>query len=128
MNGSWYSLTNLEIDSQKNILAKASVPADSPWFSGHFPGEPILPGIAELSIIFDLIKNKFKDNSKNLKIISLKKVRFKFLVKPEEMLNIFITSMENISDTYTFKILKEDNIACMGIITVEDTENHCNNK
>ena len=72
MNEPWYSLLNIEV-SENSISAKVVVSADSPWFSGHFPGE-LTPGIAELSMIFDIIKNKlFKQNSKKLKILSLKK-------------------------------------------------------
>ena len=71
MNNTWYSLSNIEAASQNIISAKATVPVESPWFSGHFPGEPILPGIAELSMIFDVIKKKFTENYKNFKIVSL---------------------------------------------------------
>jgi 3-hydroxyacyl-[acyl-carrier-protein] dehydratase len=120
MNESWYSLTNIDV-SQNSISAKAAVTADSPWFSGHFPGEPILPGIAELSIIFDIIKNEFYKNTKKLKILSLKKIRFKFLVKPEEILDIIVTLTENMTNTYSFKITLGNNIACSGIITVKET-------
>lgn len=31
--------------------AKISVPADGPFFEGHFPGRPILPGIVELALV-----------------------------------------------------------------------------
>ncbi len=120
MDNPWYSLLSFDSVPQK-ITAKAAVPKESPWFSGHFPGEPILPGIAELSMVFDLIKKKFSENAKNIIIISLKKIRFKLIVKPEEILDIIITSMENLTNTYSFKISSGDNITCSGIITVTET-------
>ena len=121
MSEPWYSLSDIESVSQSSISAKAVAHSDSPWFSGHFPGEPILPGIAELSIIYDLVKNKFAENTKNFRIISFKKIRFKFIVKPEEILDILISSVENSDNTYNFKLLKDENIACTGIITIEKT-------
>ena len=31
--------------------ASASITADSPFFSGHFPGRPVLPGLALLAML-----------------------------------------------------------------------------
>jgi len=103
------------------VTANAIVPAESSWFSGHFPGEPILPGIAQLSMIFDLINQCYYNNTKQLKISSLKKVRFKFLVKPEDLLEIKLHSADKPENTFSFKITKGDETACSGFITVENT-------
>jgi 3-hydroxyacyl-[acyl-carrier-protein] dehydratase len=35
----------LEIDDGKRILAERALRADEPHFAGHFPGEPIMPGV-----------------------------------------------------------------------------------
>jgi 3-hydroxymyristoyl/3-hydroxydecanoyl-(acyl carrier protein) dehydratase/predicted hotdog family 3-hydroxylacyl-ACP dehydratase len=32
-------------------VAEVEVPADSPFFAGHFPGHPVLPGIAHLALL-----------------------------------------------------------------------------
>lgn len=31
------------------------IPDDGPWFEGHFPGRPILPGIAALALVVDAL-------------------------------------------------------------------------
>ena len=121
MNKPWYSLSNVSVSDDKKVTANVIVPAESSWFSGHFPGEPILPGIAQLSMIFDLINQCYYNNTKQLKISSLKKVRFKFLVKPEDLLEIKLHSADKPENTFSFKITKGDETACSGFITVENT-------
>lgn len=31
------------------------IPGDGPWFEGHFPGRPILPGVAALALVVDAL-------------------------------------------------------------------------
>lgn len=119
MNKPWYLLSNINISIDKKVTANAIAPAESNWFSGHFPGEPILPGIAQLSMIFDLINQCYYNNTKQLKINSFKKVRFKYLVKPGESLNIKINPTEKPENSFSFKIFKGEETACSGFITLE---------
>ena len=121
MNESWYSLSNLQGNPDNIISANAFFPADSPWFSGHFPGDPIVPGVAQLSIIFDVIK-KCYDKEKNATIVSIKKTRFKYLVKPEELINILITPDKKSANTYSFQITAGDKTTCSGIITLKEID------
>ena len=51
----WYewSFDNQEADGE--VKAHIRVPADSPWFDGHFPDAPVLPGVAQLGMVHDLL-------------------------------------------------------------------------
>jgi len=122
MSELWYSLSNLKCNSSNIISANALVTADSPWFSGHFPGEPILPGVAELSIVFDIIKNHEKKSGKNIKISSIKRVKFRLPVKPDESLDITVATDKNKANSYSFELMIKGKIACSGNMKVEYIE------
>ena len=112
---SWYSLTNIKKSSSNKILADAIASSKSPWFSGHFPGEPILPGIAQLGMVFDAIKQAC---GKNLKIFGIKRVKFKQIIKPGNKIQIIASKKNDDNSLYTFQVMVDSQIACNGIMTV----------
>lgn len=81
----WYIINNIRQTEDQVLRGEAVVHADSPWFSGHFPQEPILPGIAQLHLVFVVINEL---NHGKLSILGLKKIRFRQVVRPEEVLHI----------------------------------------
>ncbi len=113
---SWYSLTNIKRSSSNEIIADAIASGKSPWFSGHFPGEPILPGVALLGMVFDAIKQAC---GKNLKISGVKRVKFKQIIKPSDKIQIIAREKNNDNSLYTFQVIVDSQIACNGIMTVE---------
>jgi 3-hydroxyacyl-[acyl-carrier-protein] dehydratase len=113
---SWYSLSNIKRSSSNEILADAMASDKSPWFSGHFPGEPILPGVAMLGMVFDAIK---QECGKNIKISGVKRVKFKHIIKPGDKIQIIAREKNDDNSLYTFQIMVDSQIACNGIMTVE---------
>lgn len=116
----WYSLVKVERLSSREIIMYTKVLPDSPWFSGHFPGDPILPGIAQVEMALDGIKQLRK---KNLKISGLRKVRFKQFIRPNDKIKIKIALREGDALSYSFRIMVDEEMACNGILTVEESKN-----
>ncbi len=115
----WYSLSNIKRSSSNEILADAIVSGKSPWFSGHFPGEPILPGVAQLGMVFDTIKQAC---GKNLKISGVKRVKFKQVIRPDDKIQIIASKKNDDNNLYMFQIMVASQIACNGIMTVEKND------
>ncbi len=113
----WHSLTNLN-HSSAEISADVHVTPDSPWFSGHFPGEPILPGIAQIAMVFDAIA---QCSGNNLKISNIKKIRFKQIIRPDDNLKIVAVPAKGNDLSYSFRIMVNGEIACTGSMSVDSS-------
>ena len=114
----WYYLTNINL-IDKEISADIKVTPDSPWFSGHFPGDPILPGIAQLAMVFDVIKEWTHDD---LKITFVRRVRFKQTVKPGDQLKLTILPSSENPSYYSFRIILDNDVVCIGAMLLTNNK------
>jgi 3-hydroxyacyl-[acyl-carrier-protein] dehydratase len=115
----WYLLTHLNHSSSNEIFADAEVMLDSPWFSGHFPGDPILPGIAQLAMVFDVI-NQLSDQ--NLKVSGIREVRFKKIIRPNDNLKIIATTHKGKVTSFSFRVIVKGEVACSGIMIMKKVD------
>ena len=112
----WYIVKDLTRSDKNEIEADIHVPSDSPWFHGHFPGEPILPGVAQIGMVFDAIR---KAHNQDLKVSSVRRVRFKQIIRPDDQLKVIATPLKQNDGSYSFRILVKDETVCSGVMTVE---------
>jgi 3-hydroxymyristoyl/3-hydroxydecanoyl-(acyl carrier protein) dehydratase len=115
----WYNLKKITRSAENEISADIQVPPDSPWFDGHFPTEPILPGVAQIGLVLDVIS---KAHNQDLKASSVRRVRFKRIVRPDDKLKIIAAPLKQEIDSYSFRILIQDETICSGVLTVGERE------
>jgi 3-hydroxymyristoyl/3-hydroxydecanoyl-(acyl carrier protein) dehydratase len=117
LESQWSLLKEIKAVNHNYIEALADVPADSPWFSGHFPGEPILPGIALIYMAEQAISHGALAKGEQVQLHTLKRVRFIQPVRPGETLSLNIVSEEAGEEIlFSFKITNKENIVCSGAI------------
>jgi 3-hydroxyacyl-[acyl-carrier-protein] dehydratase len=113
----WRLLQEVRTKEQNQIEAGALVPTDSLWFSGHFPGEPILPGIALINMAWQAIVQDAGTRDEKIQLDALKRVRFTQPVRPGENLSVFIVCDEFAEQVlYSFKVVRAENVICSGVI------------
>ena len=113
----WYVLKELTRSDKNEIEADIQVPSDSPWFDGHFPGRPILPGVAQIGMVFDVIR---KALNQDLKLSSVRRVRFKRIIRPDDQLKIIAAPLKEEDGSYSFRILIRNETVCSGVMSVEN--------
>ena len=110
----WYewSVDNQGADGE--CKAHIRVPADSPWFDGHFPEAPVLPGIAQLGMVHDLLCRML---NQRLPVTQVSRVRFKQMIRPDQAL-ILTVKAGNANGSHSFRITGDEGLICSGLITL----------
>ena len=96
--------------TEGKIVASVTIDAHSPWFSGHFPDDPILPGIAQLKMVADLIAGS---RAGDRCLTGVSRVKFRKIVRPGELLDIQVTCGDK-KDQFLFRITSGGEDVCSG--------------
>ncbi len=111
----WYVIKNISDSDPGEKSVDIQVPPESAWFSGHFPGNPILPGIAQLGMVFDAIN---QPDNQGFEIKEIRRVRFKQIIRPGDPLRLTIKPRENEAGVYDFRIQVDAELVCSGVMVV----------
>lgn len=112
----WCNLEKIEVEAGGGVTASVAVPVDSPWFSGHFPGDPVLPAIAQLAIVFGLARKAF---GRKLIPRALARTKFRRIIRPGETVDIVLSPVSGSETRYSFQLTVSGEIACKGAIQME---------
>lgn len=115
----WHELNRIDISEAGEISTEVRVLPVSQWFSGHFPDEPILPGIAQLGIVYDTVCGARK---RLFSPAGFSRVKFKKIIRPQDCLKITIAPKADKEGVFTFRIVVDRDIACSGSMTLKERE------
>ncbi|MDG1691252.1 MAG: 3-hydroxyacyl-ACP dehydratase FabZ [Alphaproteobacteria bacterium] len=102
----------VEMDGEKSGVGIKNVTASEPWFTGHFPDNPVFPGvliieaIAQVSAILVMQNAKDEGNpmvTKTIYFMTVDKVRFRNPVTPGDQMRIHVTQIRRRGMAYKFK-------------------------
>jgi len=114
----WYIVKKPHLTPSETISATVTVPGDSPWFSGHFPGNPVLPAIAQISIVLDLIRQAVK---KPVILKTFHRVKFKRIILPDEEMDITAFQIDGTPMDFAFQIRVGGDVACKGKLLTNES-------
>ena len=102
----------------EHVAAAARFPGDSDWFSGHFPGNPIVPGVALIALVAEAVIERERGEGRSLAITGVRRVRFRLPVRPDDEVTLEATRMPNPQGpAYAFTVCLAGETVCSGVLT-----------
>lgn len=112
----WHEIDGIETSDSGEIATRVSVPPESSWFSGHFPDDPILPGIAQLGFVYETVR---RIAGPEYCLAGVSRVKFKKMVRPHDDLKISIAPKKDQVKAYAFRIIMGNDLVCSGNLKLE---------
>lgn len=94
-----------------SLTAEMTFPPNGEWFAGHFPGFPVLPGVAQLFFARHFAKRAFADFPD---AASYRRIKFKRLVRPGERVLLEVGRRGTASFSFTMSV--DGDVASSGFV------------
>jgi 3-hydroxyacyl-[acyl-carrier-protein] dehydratase len=97
------------LDPEKGIVAIKAVSVNEPFFQGHFPGYPVMPGVLIVEALAQsgaVLMSKSLDvdvAGKAIFFISLDNCRFRSPVRPGDVIRLHVQVLRARGDLFKFK-------------------------
>ncbi len=96
-------------------IAKYPFTLDHPSLKGHFPGNPVIPGVVILNKVLESISAE-----KSLKTYRIVSAKFQNPLIPPAVMTVQIT--EQSANRYNYKAMAEETVISNGIIEILKNE------
>ncbi len=87
----------IELDGYQRAVAIKNVSINEPYFQGHFPGKPLMPGVLQLEAMAQLagvlLLRKLENTGKLAVLWSIDKVKLRAPVEPGDQLRIEVETL-----------------------------------
>ena len=99
----------IDIKKGEMITAQKNVSNNEPFFQGHFPGRPLMPGVLVVEAIVQAacyaVAIKAKDEMKNpgVSFMTIDKCKFRKPVIPGDVINLHAKRLKKVKNVYKFE-------------------------
>ncbi len=119
----WLPLENPRMTPEGYWESTVRLDVSSEWFSGHFDEFPVLPGVALLALVAEMLRIQCQEQVRCLKVFGFSKVRFKRLVFPDDELYISLAAMPSENNSVLdFHITFQGKTVVQGLLKVLEEE------
>jgi 3-hydroxyacyl-[acyl-carrier-protein] dehydratase len=106
LKDTFYQLTRIS-ENENQLIATIVLNEKSPIFEGHFPGNPVTPGVAQLEIVKEILSTHY---NRQIQLKSISNCKYLAILNP----------LQNPEVTITFSITEMDGDIKTNVIFAAD--------
>ena len=97
----------IDFDSEKSIKATVTFDKDAYFFKGHFPDNPIVPGVVIVEAMAQtagvvVSESLINNNDQSVLFMSINKAKFRKPVLPNYKIKFYVEMINNVKNVYKF--------------------------
>ena len=98
-----------EVIAHELIRGHKCVSMNEPWFLGHYPGRPIMPGVlilealAQIGGILAYASEPFDSSTSLMYFLGIDKAKFRHTVTPGDKLDLFVEVIQHRSNVWKLR-------------------------
>ena len=121
-----------EITPGTSIRGHKMVSANEPWCQGHFPGQPIFPGVliveamAQIGALLAYVSEPFDVSTSVMYFLGIDKVKFRNTVVPGDRLDLLVEVVQHRSNVWKLRgeATVEGTLAAQGELLASVIDRH----
>lgn len=94
----------------ESLIALKNVSANESYFQGHFPGNPVMPGVLIIESMIEAVKVLTRSQKQDLVLQKINHARFRQMVRPGDKLLIKVKQKD--STIFEARAFLKDELAC----------------
>jgi 3-hydroxyacyl-[acyl-carrier-protein] dehydratase len=113
----------LELVPGESAVARKVFPADEPFFRGHFPGDPLVPGVILTEALAQTAGLAAGQPGKGFRLTAIKGMKFRRAVRPLEVLELRARKIAAVGGLWQFEAVArvEDEIVAEGVVVLSES-------
>ncbi len=98
-----------QVVKNERIVGHKAVTMSEPWFQGHFPARPIMPGVlivealAQIGGILAYASDPFDASSSLMYFLGIDKAKFRHIVTPGDRMDLEVKVMHHRTNVWKFR-------------------------
>ena len=116
----WHQVHKMKREVDGTIVADIVFPPESEWFHGHFPGDPLVPAVAQLVAVREVWSGA---HARPCALTELKRIKFRAMVRPGDTLALAIGPQAGSNGLHSFRLSNGPELVVSGFVGWEGQSN-----